>query len=67
MFVLGNTCLSCEMHMRNSYICLSWEIHMFVLGNDRNENLKSSGYCPVFAFSATLTVGHKFCTLIYIQ
>ena len=40
---------------------------MFVLGNDRNENLKSSGHCPVFALSATLTVGHKFCTLIYID
>ena len=26
MFVLGNTCLSCEMNMRNSYICLFWEI-----------------------------------------
>ena len=40
---------------------------MFVLGNNRNENLKSCGYCAVFALSATLTVGRKFCTLIYID
>ena len=54
MFVLGNV-----------YVCPGK--YIFFLGNDRNENLKSSGYCPVFALSATLTVGHKFCTLIYID